>query len=445
MAVIGGGIAGLVAAWQLGDRDVVVLESADRVGGRVKSVRRGGYWVNLGAQFLAGEGTLARIVDELEIERASLVGSRAAMGLKGKLTTSDRPAEFVLRSPLSLRGRIDLARFGLRIRRTYNRFVNDANPELRDELDNRSAEIFVAGIADPDVRAISIAFAESWASAELSEMSAWQFLLYMGSGLKTASETPNFSYPIGGNQVITDMLATALGEKIRLTAKVVSVSWGNGGVEVRYEESSGEERLLKAEQCVVALPAYAALDVLNDLPQQHRNALAAVRYGQFLVAGIFTGEKGPQPWDGLYSITTPGRSFQIIFNHAAALRHSGPRDRGGALVAYAGGDSARAIADLSDAEIAKLYVRDLSEILPGSGRLVEEIIVQRWPRALPFWGPGDRPQIRHLRAPLGPVHFAGDYLGLPSQAAAAISGELAGRAALEALTPKPLSRSASSA
>ena len=32
--VVGGGIAGLAAAWRLRDRDVLVLEASDRIGGR---------------------------------------------------------------------------------------------------------------------------------------------------------------------------------------------------------------------------------------------------------------------------------------------------------------------------------------------------------------------------------------------------------------------------
>ncbi|HLE42541.1 MAG TPA: FAD-dependent oxidoreductase, partial [Methylomirabilota bacterium] len=47
--VVGGGIAGLAAAWELRDRDVLVLEASDRLGGRIRSERRGGMWLNFGA------------------------------------------------------------------------------------------------------------------------------------------------------------------------------------------------------------------------------------------------------------------------------------------------------------------------------------------------------------------------------------------------------------
>ena len=47
--VVGAGIAGLAAAWDLRDLDVVVLEATDRPGGRIRSHERGPIWLNLGA------------------------------------------------------------------------------------------------------------------------------------------------------------------------------------------------------------------------------------------------------------------------------------------------------------------------------------------------------------------------------------------------------------
>ena len=57
VVVVGGGIAGLSAAWALRDLDVVVLEASDRVGGRIRSERRGRYWLNFGAHVFAGAGS----------------------------------------------------------------------------------------------------------------------------------------------------------------------------------------------------------------------------------------------------------------------------------------------------------------------------------------------------------------------------------------------------
>ncbi len=56
VAVIGAGLAGLTAAYRLQQRgfDVTVFETRDRVGGRVWTIRKGDYIMDLGAAFYLG-------------------------------------------------------------------------------------------------------------------------------------------------------------------------------------------------------------------------------------------------------------------------------------------------------------------------------------------------------------------------------------------------------
>ena len=58
VVVVGGGIAGLSAAWRLRHRDVLLLEAGDRLGGRMRSDRRGDYWLNYGAHLFPAPGSL---------------------------------------------------------------------------------------------------------------------------------------------------------------------------------------------------------------------------------------------------------------------------------------------------------------------------------------------------------------------------------------------------
>ena len=54
VVIVGGGIAGLAAGWRLRHWDTVLLESETRVGGRVRSERRGPYFMNWGGHVYAG-------------------------------------------------------------------------------------------------------------------------------------------------------------------------------------------------------------------------------------------------------------------------------------------------------------------------------------------------------------------------------------------------------
>jgi monoamine oxidase len=436
VVVLGGGMAGLMAATQLKESNVVLLEAADRIGGRVESIRRGDYWVNVGAQFAEGEGPFIEAMNRHNVPRGSLVGKSAAFAINGKVISSHSPASFVLRSRLPLLARVDLALLGLRLLRAYKKLAANKNrsqaKEYKDWLDSQPASVMASQVRTDEVRAIFRAWCQHWIGCEPEETAATQFVLYMGSAMIKASEVPNFSLPVGGNQVLTDALASELGDRVRLGSRVTAVTWNEDQVEVEYQDSTGPRRII-ARKAVVALTADQAVEVLKDLDDTRREALASIKYGRYVLAGIFTNEVGPQPWDDLYAIATPDCAFQVVYNHAAALRDEGPRKPGGALVCYAGGDPARELWSASDEVIREVYKRDFNRLFPGFDRHIEEMIIRRVERVVPFWGPGDRAAMRLLREPLGPISFAGDFMGTPSMTAAALAGAEAANQARSAV------------
>ena len=97
--IVGGGIAGLAAAWDLRNRDILVLEASDRLGGRIRSETRDPYWLNLGAHVFSGPGSAtARLCADVGVEVASVPGQLAAVELNGRLVVGGRPELY----PLSL-------------------------------------------------------------------------------------------------------------------------------------------------------------------------------------------------------------------------------------------------------------------------------------------------------------------------------------------------------
>ena len=174
VVVVGGGIAGLAAAWRLRGHDVLLLEAGDRLGGRLRSDPRGDYWLNYGAHLFPGPGSLvASLARECGLASAPVTGEMMGMALGSTLLTRGRVESYPFRLPLSMRERAAFAVAGVRLRRAVARYrrVSALEPGRTLALeDHRSFKEFL-GPLPPRVEAI-FSCAAHRATAELSELSA---------------------------------------------------------------------------------------------------------------------------------------------------------------------------------------------------------------------------------------------------------------------------------
>jgi oxygen-dependent protoporphyrinogen oxidase len=345
--------------------------------------------------------------------------------VKDRLIVTEVPARVALQLPLSPAARLAMARFGLKLRRTYKRLARNEDPEdarrFRDELDGVSTSEYFSDVRNREVQGILRALVRFWMGTEPEEVCAGHTALYIGLSVANLREVPPFSLVVGGNEQIPRTLARALGERIQTGARVEQVGASDESVQVRYLQR-GEARSVTARECVVAVPAYTARRIVADLPDSKRQALEAVRYGAYVNVGLFTSEEGPQPWDQIYAATVVGKSFQVLVNPATVLRRGPDRAPGGALLLYAGGDPARRLMDVGDDEVVATFRSDLEQLLPATRGRVERAVVKRWPRAIPYWEPGGRTLKDALREPMGRIHFAADYVAYPSMQVAATAG-----------------------
>ena len=91
VVIIGGGIAGLSAAWRLRHRDVLLLEAGDRLGGRMRSDARGDYWLNYGAHLFPAPGSLVDgMARECGLETVPVTGGMMGLAV-GSTVLDERP------------------------------------------------------------------------------------------------------------------------------------------------------------------------------------------------------------------------------------------------------------------------------------------------------------------------------------------------------------------
>lgn len=436
VVVVGAGMAGLMAATTLAEEtDVLVLETADRPGGRVETVRKGDYWINVGTQFTEGTGPLIDALQYHGIEMGSLAGKSVALVLNGRLVDMSDPIALMFRTRMRFTDQLGMAMVGARILSAAPFVDSDSRmaKKVRATLDQRLASHLLRGVRSEIVESMVRSWSGQWMGCEPGETAATQLVTSIGIAMTDPAKVPNFALPVGGNQTLTDVLAADLGERLRLESTVRSVEQSGDGVVVNYVRG-GRDLRVRAQRAVVAVPSDIALRILPELPRAHREAFDDIRYGRYVIVGFFTDEEGPQPWDDFFAVSTPQLSFQAMFNHAAAVRTGGARKPGGALACFAGGATADQLFKLTDEEITARFAKDLLSVYPQLEGKLGEGIVRRHHRVVPFWAPGGRKSLPTLRSPLGPVHLAGDYqLDMPSLADAATSGENAAKAVLASL------------
>jgi oxygen-dependent protoporphyrinogen oxidase len=433
--IVGAGIAGLTAGWTLRDRNILVLEATERVGGRMRSEPRGPYWLNLGAHLFGGPGSLLdRLVTEMGLETRPIPGNRMGLAFKGRLLASGRPETYPLRLPLSLSARLSFIRAGLRLRAAAQGYLRVARPRPGESsaqtrarvLAYRDDETFAQflGPLPPDVAGIFRAVAER-VTAGLEQISAGcgaaLFALVWG-GQQTLARNL-----IGGSELLPQGLAHRLGERVVTGATVREIVTSADGVRVRFTRRGVREEV-SAPYAIVATPADVTREIVRELPADTAEALAWIPYGPFVCGAFLTDETGPMPWDAIYAIAVVDRSFNMLFNHANPLRAPGKREPGGSLMVYAGGDRGRRLLALSDEQIQDVFRRDLQAVLPGTKGIVREVVIQRWARAIPYAPPGRARLQPALDRPLGRIFLAGDYLEYPEMEAAAATGLEAARA-----------------
>ncbi|MFI5976296.1 flavin monoamine oxidase family protein [Streptomyces sp. NPDC051452] len=246
VVVIGAGMAGLMAATTLaGEADVIVLEAADRAGGRVETVRRGDYWINVGTQFTEGTGPLIDALHHHGIEMGSLAGKGVALALNGQLVDTSDLFALMFRTRMSFMDQVAMAMVGARILSAVPFLESDSRiaKRVRTKLDRRVASDLLRGVRSQVARDMVRSWSGQWMGCEPGETAATQLVTSIGVAMTDPAKVPNFALPVGGNQMLTDILADDLGERLRLRSPVRSVQPDADGVVVNYFDADRPARV----------------------------------------------------------------------------------------------------------------------------------------------------------------------------------------------------------
>jgi protoporphyrinogen/coproporphyrinogen III oxidase len=449
VVVVGGGIAGLSAAWRLRHRDVLLLEAADRLGGRLRSDPRGDYWMNYGAHLFPAPGSLVdSMARDCGLETVPVTGSMMGLAVGSTLLNRGRVETYPLRLPLSLRERIAFAKAGLRVQRavaSYQRLARPAPGEtpgdvrarvLAFEGDRTFADFL--GPLPPAVDAI-FSCAARRATAEPSQLSAGCgiglfALVWGGKGTLIARNLR------GGTGRLPAALGRVLGDRARTGCRVGGLRPDGDELLVDYVHA-GDAHTVRARHVIVAAQAPFAAPLVAPLAREAGAALEQLAYGAFLSIAVETRETTAMPWDDVYAMATPGRAFDMFTNQAHVLRRAGERRPGGSLMLFTGGRAAATLMRESDDAITRRFLADLHDLYPPTRGIVAGATVHRWELGNVYARPGRHRLQAPLEGALGAhanLHLAGDYFAeLGNMEAAARTGAVAAERVEATLRVRP--------
>jgi oxygen-dependent protoporphyrinogen oxidase len=419
--VIGGGPAGLTAAWELRDRKILLLEQSHRLGGRLYSLTRGDYWMNLGGHLFPAAGSCMRnLMASIGLDVIRIPGNKFAIWFAGKVYSPKSTKALPLTLPLTLRERLSLARIGLVLLKAVRGWQEAMQPIDGENAQSHRARMarYMSNISFRDLikrppERIDALFRSAGrrAAAELEDQAAGVGVSLFGAVWAGKGDSMAVNM-MGGSGRLGEVMTELLGDRVEFDAKALGVEKQGEVMRVTYEKG-GRTHTVTASQVIVAIPAPAAADIVKDLPKPLEATLRSVQYGPFPTMGVITNETEPMPWDDIYAITTPDACFDMMFNHANPLRTGGKRKQGGSLMVYAGGKPAAEMMKLSEEEIRDRYLADMYKIYPQLRSIIKEAKVQKWSPGNTYRPAGFNfdAMLEYCERTDTDIHFAGDYFG----------------------------------
>ena len=439
IVIVGGGVAGLSAAWRLskaGINDYELVELDGVAGGTARGGSNAISAYPWGAHYVPCPLPHARAMAELlceakvatrrpdgtlEYDEAQLcrspqerlfAGGRWTEGLWPRaLASSDDEGQLALFTAEARRQADHRDAKGRRAFAVPIAHGSD-DPEL-GSLDRLSAAEWLdaRGLKSPRLRwYLEYACRDDFGSA-LPETSAWALLHYFAARQQHGHSQELLTWPEGNAHLVNHLARTA-GPRLRTGVACTRVEPSGAGATVyTHDPRTGRAESLRADQVVLAVPRAFAARLLRNEAMIREAAL--FKTSAWLVCNLTLSRPPssrpgfPLAWDNVlygsrslgYVVAThqqdrpPGASVWTWY-----LPFTDPDPSAGRRALYA----------LSHREIAALAIADLSRAHPDIGECVLRLDAWRWGHAMvrPSTGLQFSAAWRAALQPRGPVHFA---------------------------------------
>ena len=423
IAVVGGGLAGLVCAHRLkqaGHR-AIVHEADDRLGGRVWTIRdyfAEGQIAEHGGELIdSGHVAMRRLVAELGLTLDNVIAAeKPGTGDVFRFNNSHYPVEHAVADFGAVYPKLkrDLAEAG------YPTLHNHHKPR-GVELDHISIADWlqqnVPGGLDSNLgRLLDVAYNTEFGAdtGDQTSLNLLYLLGYSGGGRLRLFGASNEKFRVqGGNDQVTERLARQLDGQVTRNSELVEIRRLNDGAYRLTFEGDGGTKAVRAPRVVLAIP-FAVMRESVDFSDAGFDPVKTMAIEQ---QGMGTNSKlnvqfSTRSWhaDDANGSTYSDDGYQSTWEASRAQP-----GRAGILVDYTGGSVGRAFGGASADERARRFIDQLLPTLPGVKDYNGRAVLDYWTGRPLTRGSYSYYRVGQMTAfagvegkPSGSCHFAGE-------------------------------------
>jgi oxygen-dependent protoporphyrinogen oxidase len=415
LTVVGGGIAGLATARRLEalvpDARITLVEQSERLGGKLLTEQVEGFVVEGAADsFLSRKPRGVGLCEELGLG-TRLVGRRPELarsfvrlgdelhrlpeGLTGMIPADlDALADSALLSAEGierLRGERDVPAAVADGDESIASFVAR---RLGPEAYERLVEPLMTGIYGGDGEQLSLA--ATFPNLRTLELEHGSLLRGLAAQVPTPGDYPPFVSLRGGMDELVRAVAGSLERTTFTVAAASKLRMHDGGYAVHLADG----RTVWADAVVLALPAFAAAEILAELDPPLAETLAEIPHASpAIVTLAFAADDVERPLDGYGYVVPKVEGTDVLACTWSSNKWDGRAPAGQALIrVFLGRFGGRDVTELPDDELIGLARAELR--LLGVEAEPRFTRIHRWPRGMPQYTLGHPERLARIDAAL---------------------------------------------
>lgn len=387
IAILGGGVAGLTAAYRLmkGGVPCEIFEASERLGGRILTkydFNDDKMFCELGGELVdSGHKDLARLAAELGVGIQEMKGQNKGVDLYyfGGRHYSDEQLIPAF-APFAKHLAAD--------KKSISDRKDQLIPEKAARFDHMSLAEYLTragkGVEPWVVEMLRVAYVIEY-GREAEEQSSLNLITYLDpetkDGFRLYGESDESKRIKGGSSALTTALAKALEGKVEIHQghRLTQLADGAGGLELTFE-TGAESKTIKCHRALCTLPFTMLREVegVSKLPlsKGKQDAIANLGYGNNAKVMLgFTERRWRTPEAGLPALSN-GSFYTDLSLQCTWETSRAQEGKSGILTNYLGGNRAK---DLTSAPFEK-FLEELNQMVPGLKEKADgKRIMMNWP------------------------------------------------------------------